>query len=164
MQPAGWGRRRLGLVPAQVGIEEVRAGLRPEHKLAYVQQASQLEGGAEGAGSRGVLHSLLLGGGGGGQQRGLVMMGDGINDAPALAAASVGVAVASTPNDLVAAAADVIVLNGQGVNNLPALFSLARRTQAVVRQNLALALLSVVCATVPTVAGGAQRCRLCPMG
>jgi Cd2+/Zn2+-exporting ATPase len=149
-------------VAGAVGISDYRASLRPEHKLQYVQQHSQLATdlaaaaagvAAERISSRKMLSALFLGGGKGSKQQGLVMMGDGINDAPALAAASVGVAVAATPNDLVAAAADVIVLNGQGVANLPPLFSLAQRTQAVVRQNLALALLSVVFATVPTVAG-----------
>ena len=62
------------------------------------------------------------------------MAGDGINDAPALAASSVGVAIATTPSDMVAAAADIIILNGQGVTNLPWLFKMADRTQAILRQ------------------------------
>jgi len=47
----------------------------------------------------------------------------------------------------------VIVLNGRGVTNLPWLLHVAHKTKSIVRQNLALALASVLVATVPTVAG-----------
>jgi hypothetical protein len=116
--------------------------------------------------------------------------------APSPAPLQVGVAIAATPSDMVAAAADLIVLNGRGVTNLPWLFCVADRTQSVLRQvrspraagrsrirpgkrclrrvltppaphppcpparlappprqNLALALVSVVIATLPTLAG-----------
>jgi cation transport ATPase len=46
----------------------------------------------------------------------------------------VGVAIASTPKDMVAAAADIIVLNGQGIINLPWLFHVADRTHAILKQ------------------------------
>lgn len=46
----------------------------------------------------------------------------------------VGVAIASTPKDMVAAAADIIVLNGQGIKNLPWLFHVADRTHAILKQ------------------------------
>jgi cation transport ATPase len=46
----------------------------------------------------------------------------------------VGVAIASTPKDMVAAAADIIVLNGQGITNLPWLFRLADRTHVILQQ------------------------------
>jgi hypothetical protein len=57
------------------------------------------------------------------------MRGAGINDAPALAAAAVGVAVAGSPRDLVAAAADAVLLNGQGAAALPWLLRAAAATQ-----------------------------------
>ncbi len=101
----------------QVGIHDVRAQQLPAHKLDAVQEIQS-------AGQR------------------VLFVGDGINDAPALAAAQVGVAVAGGA-DLAMETADVVVLHGR-LMNVPAVLGLSRLAQRVVTQNLGFAATVVV--------------------
>jgi len=104
-------RRAAEAIAREAGIGEVEAGLLPEQKLAYVRQLIS-EGRAVG------------------------MVGDGINDAPALAAASVGIAVAGA-SAITAEAADVVYLP-HSLEALPQLFSTSRRAVATAWQNIIL--------------------------
>ncbi|TIC79113.1 heavy metal translocating P-type ATPase [Nocardioides sp. GY 10127] len=102
--------RALG---ASVGIREVHAGLLPEEKAAAVA-------GLRDAGRR------------------VAVVGDGINDAPALATAHTGVAMGRTGSDLALESADVVLVRDD-LDALPRTLALGRRAERVVRANLAFA-------------------------
>jgi Cu+-exporting ATPase len=102
-------RRAADAIAREAGIAEVEAGLLPEQKLARIRQLL-----AEGCS--------------------VGMAGDGINDAPALAAATVGIAV-SGASDIAAEAADVVYLP-HSLENLPQLFTTSRRAVATAWQNM----------------------------
>jgi Cu+-exporting ATPase len=101
--------RAAEAVARSVGIDRVAAGLLPEGKLEEVRRL-QSEG------------------------RAVAMVGDGINDAPALAQADVGIAM-GTGTDVAIEAGDVTLMRGDPLG-VPRAVALARRTMRVMRQNL----------------------------
>ncbi|CAL8463150.1 g2684 [Coccomyxa elongata] len=121
-------------VAASLGITDVRAGLRPGEKKEAID-AAQNENSASPRGS------------------GVIMVGDGMNDLPALAAATVGVGVAGSRPGAVANWVDVILLSDNGAEAVPLLLETAHRTRSIVRQNLALAIGSILALALPALAG-----------
>lgn len=98
---------------AQVGITDVRADLLPDDKIAAVRQL-QADG-----------HRVLL-------------VGDGINDAPAMAAAHASIAMGRNGADLTLETADAVTVRDE-LATIPAVVALARRARRVVIANLAIA-------------------------
>lgn len=98
-------------VCGQVGIASWRAGCWPEDKMAYIERS-------EAAGQR------------------CAMVGDGVNDAPALRRAFVGIAVGGAGSDVAVEAADIAIVT-EGIAGLPHLVGLARHAMRVIRANLA---------------------------
>lgn len=110
----GDNQRTAETIGKQVGIDDVRAELLPENKLTIVEE-------------------LLSAGGG------VAMVGDGVNDAPALAKATVGVAMGAAGTDVALETADVALMKDD-LRKLPVYIRLSRLTGSVLSQNIALAL------------------------
>ena len=104
-------------VAKQCGLDEFYAELRPEDKMKLVKQM--------------------------GAQASIAMVGDGVNDAPALAAATVGIAMGAAGTDVAMETADVVLMSNN-LNNVAFAIGLSRRARTVVIQNLVFALAVIV--------------------
>ncbi len=113
---SGDNARTARAIGAQLGLtpDQVRAELLPEDKLAAIAQ----------------LHA---------EHGPVAMVGDGVNDAPALARADIGIAMGAGGTAVAIEAADIALMQDD-LRRLPELITLSRRTAAVLQQNIALAL------------------------
>ena len=101
-------------IAAECGIDDVRAGLMPDDKLRIVKELKARHGT-------------------------LVMVGDGVNDAPALAEASYGVSMGVAGSGVALETADVALMSDD-LSKLPFLIRLGRKTMTIINQNIAFAL------------------------
>ncbi|MBR0682665.1 heavy metal translocating P-type ATPase [Roseomonas eburnea] len=113
--------RVAAAVARDVGLDEARGGLLPEEKVAAVRALRAAQP--------------------------VAMLGDGVNDAPALAQADIGIAMGAAGSAVALEAADVALM-GDDLARLPEAFGLGRATVAVIRQNLVISL-GMVAVLVP---------------
>lgn len=114
-------------IAAAAGIDEVHARLLPADKYARLEELT--ESGA-----------------------GVVYVGDGINDAPALARADVGIAMGGIGSDAAIEAADVVIMN-DNLSRLPEAFAVARKTLRISRFNICFALGVKIAVMAAAIAG-----------
>jgi Cd2+/Zn2+-exporting ATPase len=101
-------------IAARIGIDQWHAGLMPEEKVNAVKDLTR-------------------------RADGVAMVGDGVNDAPAMAAADFGIAMGAIGSDVAIETADITLMSDE-IGRIPWLVRHARRALAVIKQNVALAL------------------------
>ena len=111
----------------QAGISELHGGLLPEEKVAHINELSK-------------------------QGNTVCMIGDGINDAPALKSANVGVAMGTMGSDIAVEASD-IALMGDDISKIPYLKRLSNATVKTIKFSIALSMLINILAVVLSVLG-----------
>ena len=113
-------------VAAKLGIDEFRAGCLPEGKVEYVENVK--------------LHSAVA------------VVGDGVNDAPALAAGDLGIAMGAIGSDIAINSASIALMTND-LRRIPLLLNLSRRSSAIINQNLFFGLLFVIVGIILSVFG-----------
>lgn len=113
-------------IAKKLGIDEVYADLKPENKLELISELSK--------------------------KQDLAMVGDGVNDAPALARATVGICMGKVGQTAAIDAADVVLLH-DNIEYLDWLFKKAHQTKRIVTQNLTLAISAIILASLPALGG-----------
>lgn len=108
-------RETAEAVGRELGLDEVRAALSPQQKVEAVTALKA-----------------------GGAKR-VAMVGDGVNDAPSLAAADVAIAMGARGSDAALEQAEIVLMNDR-IENVFSAYALSRRARRVIRQNLAIAL------------------------
>ena len=111
-------RENAEAIHRELPLDEVRSELRPADKLEYIVKQSE-------AGQR------------------IAMVGDGVNDAPSLAAAHVGVAMGARGSDAALEQADVVLMRDR-LENFLAAFQLSQRARRIIQQNLFISLGTVI--------------------
>lgn len=114
------------VVGEKLNVAKVYANLRPEDKLEKVASLSA--------------------------EKGLIMVGDGVNDAPALARATVGISMGKVGSATAVDASDVVFLHDD-LSNLDFLIRKSKKTMRIVKENLGLALAVICLATTPALLG-----------
>ncbi|WP_439659408.1 heavy metal translocating P-type ATPase [Lentzea sp. HUAS TT2] len=118
--------RTAAALAKQSGIDDVHADLRPEDKAAIIEQIRR--------------------------ERPVAMVGDGVNDAPALATADAGIAMGAMGTDVAIETADVALM-GEDLRHLPQVLTHARRSRQIMFQNIGLSA-AIVISLVPLAAFG----------
>ncbi|TWT67368.1 heavy metal translocating P-type ATPase [Allorhodopirellula solitaria] len=123
---SGDNQRVADAIAAEVGLDVARGGLMPEDKVREIEKRRS--------------------------EGGIAMVGDGVNDAPAMAAASVGIAMGAAGSAVALETADVALMSDE-LANLPLAIGLSRATRRIIRQNVWISLGMVVFLVPATILG-----------